>query len=172
MEPASEPATEPATTKEKKAKAPKKKQDHPEGVDLRSFLEEDVRHLFDEKSFLTDCLLTQDTAALINKIYFDSEYPQNSVLRTQDGDIEVYQVGIKLGKWRQYTLDKVLEDLVNRVHHILNWHKIKHNKEIGRIADAQGYDYEGSVKWLDKLYDDESIREQTKQVIKDVLLHK
>ena len=139
---------------------------------LRSFLEEDIHHLFTEKTFLTQCILLQDPVSLIQKIYFDSEYPQNHILRVHDGELEVYQVAKTVGKWRQYSLEKVLDDLVSRVHHILNWHKLKHIKEIGRIADVEGFDYEASLKWIDQLYDDNIVRADTKQLIKDVLLHK
>lgn len=146
---------------------------------IRAFLEEDIQHLFEGKNILSECLLTHDVGSLMKHIHFDDSHPENKNIRvlTSASDMFTTEVFIKSKqgtspKWKTVPNDKLLEYMVNQAHHVLNWHKIKHNKEIGRNADDSGHDYDAALAWLNSLYDDELTRNDAKEAIMDLLREK
>lgn len=152
---------------------PKSKKVH--GQIIKSFLDEDISYIYDDKTFLTECLLAMDACSVVKRIHFDPEHPQNHTVRLFknfcDGEPTSLSAEIhtKSNKWKQVDVSKLMSDLVVRAHHVLNWHKIKNNKEIGKVADAQYRDYDVSLKWLDDIYDNPETITVTKRELYNCL---
>lgn len=136
---------------------------------IKSFLDEDITHVFNDKAFLTECLLSMDACSVVKKIFFDPNFPQNNNIRIQRGNEDVIVEVHTKSKWKQVEMNKLIADLVYRVHHVLNWHKIKNNKDIGKDADNHFRDYEMSLKWLDDMYENNDQISDTKNEIYEFL---
>jgi predicted house-cleaning noncanonical NTP pyrophosphatase (MazG superfamily) len=90
---------------------------------LNDFGDEDISYIKDDKLFLDKCMkqLSSGISALIEKIYFDKENPQNHNIKMKNFKLNQVMV-MTNGEWKQKHTSDTIPKMVSKGQNILNKH--------------------------------------------------
>ena len=126
-------------------------------VQLKDFGHENIKHIEENKAFLTNCLLQRDIKSLIEIIHCDKEYPENHTVRLKSLKYDLMETYVD-GNWIITDKEETLDELVNKGYRVLRFHSHKNKKDILEECDDDENEYEDIVSWLESIYEDNKIR--------------
>jgi hypothetical protein len=129
-------------------------------ITINGFGKEDTSHITHQ--FMRSCVKRRDKGMveLVQKIHFDDDCPQNRNLKITNKKLPFIQAH-NGEKWQYCKKDKVLTDIVENSHMMMQEHFDDHEQEFK--SNMSNTMYECINEWLEK------IRDQDKKVLESVL---
>lgn len=131
-------------------------------INIKSFGQENLSYLEQDKSFLTNCLLSRDIKTLIENIHCDKDHPENHNVRIRSTKQELMETYID-GGWIISDQDETLDELLNKGYRVLRLHSHRNKNEIKAECDDDEDEYDSLMSWLEDVYDDKKVRKPIKR---------
>jgi hypothetical protein len=130
-------------------------------INIKSFGCENIKHIEQDKQFLTNCLMQRDIKSLIESIHCDKEYPENHNVRIKSMKQELMETYVD-GKWIITDKEETLDELINKGYRVLRLHSHRNKSDIIDECDDDD-EYDDIMKWLESIYDDNKLRKPIKK---------
>jgi hypothetical protein len=131
-------------------------------INFRSFGQENINHIEQDKGFLTTCLLQRDIKTLIESIHCDKSYPENHNVRIKSIKYDLMETYID-GKWIVTDKEEALDELINKGYRVLRYHSHKNKKDILEECDDDLGEYDDVLNWLESIYENSKVRQPIKR---------
>lgn len=143
-------------------------------LNIKEFGFENIKHIQENKEFLTSCLLDRDIRSLVDSIHGDKDHPENHNIRILCQKKEQLEVmkernGNKL--WLVATKEEALGDLIDRCYRILRLHGYKNKEDIIEECEDDEDRFYEAMGWLEEIYQDEKLRKPLKQQLFMLLMN-
>lgn len=130
-------------------------------INVRSFGQENIAHIKENKEFLTNCFLQKDIKTLLERIHCDEEHPENHNIKMKSLKRDMVETFID-GRWIVADTDETLDELVNKGYRILRYHCYK-NKDDIKCECEDETEYDELYDWLESVYSCKEVREPIKR---------
>lgn len=131
-------------------------------INLKSFGQENLKHIETDKQFLTNCLISKDIKSLIESIHCDKAHPENHNVRIKSTKQELMETFVD-GGWIVSDQEETLDELLNKGYRVLRLHSHRNKNEIKAECDDDDDEYDSLVSWLEDVYDDKKVRKPIKR---------
>lgn len=130
-------------------------------INIKNFGCENMKHIEQDKTFLTSCLILRDIKSLIENIHCDKEYPENHNVRIKSIKKDLMETYVD-GRWIISDKEETLDELMNKGYRVLKFHSHKNKTDIKDECDDDE-EYKNIQQWLESIYEDNKIRKPIKK---------
>lgn len=131
-------------------------------INMCSFGHENIKHIENDKDYMTQCFLNRDIMGLIENIHFDIEHPDNLNVRIKSTKKELMETYVD-GRWIVSDQEETLDELLNKGYRILNFFSYRNKDHIVQECENGAEEYHEMVEWLEELYSNSKLRKPLKR---------